>query len=214
MLQHLPCPSDSMFETAKTYPTLIIAKVMCTVRILDVCPSSVQKVTKMMSSSNMVLLTFFGSTLPDRVHTGPFNLRLANSQFINIGSARRELLYRQKDGTAFQGLTKRHRGFAESLDLAQLYRSKVSTGAHNRESSRNRSAMVPPVVSVQPPMTPRPPMTGKSDDGSHHSLVGRKTTVQRPVTSQLPVSSRRFIISSQVSHRQHLQKVRPSTTPK
>ncbi|MPC28636.1 hypothetical protein E2C01_021845 [Portunus trituberculatus] len=118
----------------------------------------------MRNSSNMVLLTFFGSTLPDRVHISPINLRcfscygyghgkssckevsrcgncsaldshseehcnaaaycfhcrdthhvrsrqcpryrleqdilqLANSQFISLGSARRELLYRQKDGT-------------------------------------------------------------------------------------------------------------------
>ncbi|MPD06173.1 hypothetical protein E2C01_101967 [Portunus trituberculatus] len=35
---------------------------------------------------------------------------------------------------------------------------------------------------------PRPPMTGRSDDGSHHSPVGRKAAVQRPGTSQLPVS--------------------------
>ncbi|MPC86107.1 hypothetical protein E2C01_080923 [Portunus trituberculatus] len=40
------------------------------------CPSSVQKVTKMRNSSNMILLTFFGSTLPDRVHIGPINLRV------------------------------------------------------------------------------------------------------------------------------------------
>ncbi|MPC98725.1 hypothetical protein E2C01_094106 [Portunus trituberculatus] len=139
------------------------------------CPSSVQKVTKMRNSSNMVLLTFFGSIIPDRVLIGPINLRvrrfvsrplqcfscygyghskssckevarcgncfaldshteehcnaadycfhcrdahqvrsrqcpryrleqdilqLANNQFISLGSARRELLYRQKDGTS------------------------------------------------------------------------------------------------------------------
>ncbi|MPC28838.1 hypothetical protein E2C01_022049 [Portunus trituberculatus] len=39
-------------------------------------PSSVHKVTKMRKSSNMVLLTFFGSTLPDRVHIGSINLRV------------------------------------------------------------------------------------------------------------------------------------------
>ncbi|MPC51529.1 hypothetical protein E2C01_045378 [Portunus trituberculatus] len=44
---------------------------------------------------------------------------------------------------------------------------------------------------------PRPPMTGRSDDGSHHSPVGRKAAVHRTSTSQLPVSSRRLIISSQ-----------------
>ncbi|MPC79869.1 hypothetical protein E2C01_074422 [Portunus trituberculatus] len=139
-------------------------------------------------------------------------LQLANSRFISLGSARRELLYCQKDGTGttsyaslaarssaesaclkttpsatsrsvgaegpvllanrfallsdnsaessvrsdgnnsdltkvtnvadvhlppaspkpLKGLTKRHRGSAESLDLAQAKQSKVSTGAHNR----------------------------------------------------------------------------------
>ncbi|MPC66709.1 hypothetical protein E2C01_060861 [Portunus trituberculatus] len=41
-----------------------------------------------------------------------------------------------------KGLTKRHRGSAESIDLAQPKQSKVSPGAHDRESSRDRSAMV------------------------------------------------------------------------
>ncbi|MPC74332.1 hypothetical protein E2C01_068689 [Portunus trituberculatus] len=155
---------------------------------------------------------------------------------------------------SLKGLTKRHRGSAESLDFVQPKQSQVSTDAHNRESFKDRSARVAPVVSVQPPVTPSvsdwascdedylsmetsddifttiprgptvskiavqpdpsPPMTGRSDDGSHHSTVGRKAAVQRPGTSQLPVSSRRLIISSQVSHKQPLQKVRPSTAPK
>ncbi|MPD06585.1 hypothetical protein E2C01_102403 [Portunus trituberculatus] len=53
-----------------------------------------------------------------------------------------------------KGLTKRHRGSAESIDLAQPKQSKISPGAHDRESSRDRSAMVAPVVSVQPSVTP------------------------------------------------------------
>ncbi|MPC84276.1 hypothetical protein E2C01_079008 [Portunus trituberculatus] len=152
-----------------------------------------------------------------------------------------------------KGLTKRHLGFAESIDLAQPKQSKVSPGARDRESSRGRSAMVAPVVSVQPSVTPsvsdrasfdedglsmetsddfvtavprgptvsesavlpdpRYPRTGRSDDGSHHPLIGRKATVQQPGTSQLSVSFRRLIISSQVSHGQ-LQKTRPFTAPK
>ncbi|MPC59937.1 hypothetical protein E2C01_053969 [Portunus trituberculatus] len=161
----------------------------------------VQKVTKMRNSSNIVLFTFFGSTLPDRVHIDPINLRvrfrqylryrleqdilqLSNSQSVRLGSPRRELLYRQKDGTGatsyaslvarssaesagpkatpsptsrlvgaggpfylanrfaflsddsvdsspLKGLTKRHRGSAESLDLALPKQSKVSTGEHD-----------------------------------------------------------------------------------
>ncbi|MPC68507.1 hypothetical protein E2C01_062709 [Portunus trituberculatus] len=241
----------------------------------------------MRNSSNMVLLTFFGSILPDRVNIGPINLRmrrfvscplqcfscysyghgissckeaarcgscstldshseehcnaaaycfhcrdahqvrsrqcpryrleqdilqLANTQFISLGSARRELLYLQKDGTdatsyaslaarfsaefagpktttpttsrsvgagdpvhlanrfallsddsvesparsdenntdftkqthvvdvylphvsprPLKGMTKRHRGSAESIDFAQPKQSKVSAGAHDR----------------------------------------------------------------------------------
>ncbi|MPC50478.1 hypothetical protein E2C01_044307 [Portunus trituberculatus] len=51
-------------------------------------------------------------------------------------------------------MTKRHRGSAESLDLVQPKQSKVSPGAHNRESSRDLFTRVPPVVSVQPPVMP------------------------------------------------------------
>ncbi|MPD03623.1 hypothetical protein E2C01_099265 [Portunus trituberculatus] len=53
-----------------------------------------------------------------------------------------------------KGLTKWHRGSAESIDLARHKQSEVSLGAHDRESSRDRSAMVPPIVSVQPSVTP------------------------------------------------------------
>ncbi|MPD04707.1 hypothetical protein E2C01_100410 [Portunus trituberculatus] len=49
-----------------------------------------------------------------------------------------------------KGLTKRHRGSAESTDLAQSKQSKVSPGVHDRDFSRDRSAMVAPVVSLQP----------------------------------------------------------------
>ncbi|MPC80741.1 hypothetical protein E2C01_075330 [Portunus trituberculatus] len=205
----------------------------------------------------------------------------------SLGSARRELLYRQKAGTgatSYASLAARSsaesagpktnlsatsrfvgrvfmsiwlivfRGSAESIDLARHKQSKNSLGAHDRESSMNRSAMVPLIVSVQPRVKPsvsdrascdedslsmetsddivtavprgpavskmavqadpRPPMTGRSDEGTHHSPVGRKAAVQRPGTSQLPVSSRRLIIYSQVSHGQPLEKARPSTASK
>ncbi|MPC50477.1 hypothetical protein E2C01_044306 [Portunus trituberculatus] len=84
MLQHLPCPNDSIFETVKAHPTFNYSKGCVYTQdfyefseedILAMCPTSVQKVTKMRNSSNMVLLTFFSSTLPDRVHIGPINLR-------------------------------------------------------------------------------------------------------------------------------------------
>ncbi|MPC49260.1 hypothetical protein E2C01_043058 [Portunus trituberculatus] len=178
-------------------------------------------------------------------------LQLANSQFISLGSARHELLYRQK---SLKGLTKRYRGSAESIDLAQPKQSKVSPDAHDRNSSRDRSAMVPLMISIQPSMAPsvsdrascdedglsmesfddiitavprgptvsksavqpdpRPPMTGRNGDNSHHSPVGRKAAVHRTGTPQLLMSSRRLIISSQMSHRQTLQKAHPSTAHK
>ncbi|MPC72289.1 hypothetical protein E2C01_066588 [Portunus trituberculatus] len=53
-----------------------------------------------------------------------------------------------------KGLTKWHCGAAESIDLAQPKQSKISPGAHDHESSRDRSAKVAPTVSVQPSETP------------------------------------------------------------
>ncbi|MPC52789.1 hypothetical protein E2C01_046667 [Portunus trituberculatus] len=71
-----------MFETVKAHPTFNYSKgcvysqdlfEFTEEEILGMFPSSVQKVR---NSSNMVLLTFFGSTLPDCVHIGPINLRV------------------------------------------------------------------------------------------------------------------------------------------
>ncbi|MPC15982.1 hypothetical protein E2C01_008788 [Portunus trituberculatus] len=53
-----------------------------------------------------------------------------------------------------KGLTKRHRSSAESIDLAQMKQSKIFSGAHDRVSFRDRSAMAAPMVSVQPSVTP------------------------------------------------------------
>ncbi|MPC74094.1 hypothetical protein E2C01_068440 [Portunus trituberculatus] len=285
-----------MFETVKAHPTFNYSKGFVYSQdlyefheeeILDMCPNSVQKVNKIKNSSNMVLLTFFGSILPDRVLIGPINLRSFScygyghgknscketSRCVNCSAldshseehcnaaaycfhcrddhqvrsryrleqdilqpanSRRELLYRQKDGTGatsysslaarssgesagqkitvsaiyrsvgasgpvhlangfsllsddsvesslrsdknstdltkfthivdvhlppvspkpLKGLTKRHRGSAESINLAQPKQSKVSPGIRDRESSRDSSGMVAPVVSVQPSVTP------------------------------------------------------------
>ena len=40
------------------------------------CPGSVQKVNKIRNSTNMILLTFYGSALRDQVRIGPKSLRL------------------------------------------------------------------------------------------------------------------------------------------
>ncbi|MPC57942.1 hypothetical protein E2C01_051934 [Portunus trituberculatus] len=238
MLQHLPNPTDSMFDTVKAHPTFNYSKGVYSQdlyefseeEILAMCPSSVHKVTKMRNSSNIVLLTF-ESTLPDRVHIGPTNLM------------------------PLKGVTKRHSGSAESIDLAQAKQSKISHGAHDRESFRDHSAMATPMVSVEPAVTPSvsdlascnegalkmessgdagvtavpqgptvvknavrpepcPPVPSRNSGNSHHSPVGRKAAVHQPKTSQLPVSSRRLIILSQVSHGQTLQKACPSAARK
>ncbi|MPC18305.1 hypothetical protein E2C01_011183 [Portunus trituberculatus] len=172
-------------------------------------------------------------------------LQLANTQFISIGSARRELLYRQKDGTgATSYASLAARSSAESAEpKTTTSATSRSVGAHGPVHLTSSPPVTPSVSdqascdedglsmetsddivtaiprgsavsksAVQP--DPRPPITGRSDDGSHHSPVSRKAAVQRPGTSQVPVSFRRLIISSQVSHRQPLQKARPSTAPK
>ncbi|MPC68610.1 hypothetical protein E2C01_062812 [Portunus trituberculatus] len=219
------------------------------------CPSSVHKVTKMRNSSNMVLLTFFGSTLSDRVHIGPINLRvrrfvsrplqcfscywydrgkrsckeasrcgncsalgsyseehfdavsycfhchnahqvrsrqcpryclqqdilqLANSQFISLGSACHELLSRQKDGTgatSYASLAARSSAESAGSDqvaprlcgvdrLAQAKQPKISPGAHDHESFKDRSAMAAPIISVEPAVTPSVSDLAFCDEGA------------------------------------------------
>ncbi|MPC78890.1 hypothetical protein E2C01_073392 [Portunus trituberculatus] len=89
------CNISHAFLTAclrllRLIPPLIIAKVVFTVKIfpeqeiLAMCPSSVQKVR---------------SRQGPRYRLEQDILQLANSQFISLGSAHRELLYRQKDST-------------------------------------------------------------------------------------------------------------------
>ncbi|MPD06217.1 hypothetical protein E2C01_102014 [Portunus trituberculatus] len=63
-----------------------------------------------------------------------------------------------------KGMTKLHRGSAESIEFAQPKQYKVSPGAHDRESSRDRSAMVAPVISVQPPVTHSVPDRASCDE--------------------------------------------------
>ena len=211
MLQHLPCPADGMFETIKVHHTFNYSKgcvynhdlyEFSEEEILRMCPSSVHKVSKMRNSTNMILLTFFGSNLPDSVRIGPLNLRvktfvdrplqcfscygyghgkkhctepsrcgncsaldshstteceadaycfycrdahqlrsrqcpryrleqdilqLANSQFISLGSARRELLYRQKADTGAKT-------YASSLGTRSSAAQMSSSAASSRPS--------------------------------------------------------------------------------
>ncbi|MPC73838.1 hypothetical protein E2C01_068178 [Portunus trituberculatus] len=124
-------------------------------------------------------------------------------------------------------MTKRHRGSAESLDLALPKQSKVSPGAHNRESSRDRSARVAPVVSAQPPVTPSFSDRASCDEDGLSMVTSDNivTAVPRgPAVSKsavqldprLPMTGRSDDGShhSPVSHGQPIQKARPSTAPK
>ncbi|KAK3887519.1 hypothetical protein Pcinc_008374 [Petrolisthes cinctipes] len=80
MLLNLPCPSDSMFESIKPHRTFNYSKgriynedlyEFSEEYILAMCPDSVQQVTKMKGSKNMIILTFYGSHIPDRININP-----------------------------------------------------------------------------------------------------------------------------------------------
>ncbi|MPC51170.1 hypothetical protein E2C01_045009 [Portunus trituberculatus] len=64
-----------------------------------------------------------------------------------------------------KGLIKWDRGSAESIDLAQPKQPKISPGAHDRKSFRDRSTMVAPMVSVQPSETPSVSDRASCEDG-------------------------------------------------
>ncbi|MPC25310.1 hypothetical protein E2C01_018416 [Portunus trituberculatus] len=163
MLQHLSCPTERMFETVKAHPTFNYSKgcvysqdlyEFLEEEILAMCPSSVLRLmTKMRNSSNMVLLTFFASTLPERVHIGPINLRLSlpvrrqllllANRFALFSEDSVESSLRSDEKNTdltkvthvvdvhlppvspkpLKGLAKRHRSSAESIDLVQSKQS-------------------------------------------------------------------------------------------
>ena len=83
MLAHLPCPPDGIFESIKPHRTFNYTKgcvynqdlyEFSEEEILGMCPDTVHKVTKMRGSSNMIILTFHGSSFIDRIWIGPLNL--------------------------------------------------------------------------------------------------------------------------------------------
>ncbi|KAK4327023.1 hypothetical protein Pmani_002473 [Petrolisthes manimaculis] len=80
MLLNLPCPTDSMFESIKPHRTFNYSKgriynedlyEFSEEDILAMCPDNVQRVTKMKGSKNMIILTFYGSHIPDRININP-----------------------------------------------------------------------------------------------------------------------------------------------
>ncbi|MPD06235.1 hypothetical protein E2C01_102035 [Portunus trituberculatus] len=125
----------------------------------------------------MVLLTFFGSTLPDRVYIGPINLRVR--RFISrplqcfscygYGHGKRSCKEASRCGNCL-ALDSHSEEHCNTAVYCFHYRdahqqSKISPGAHDRESSRNRSAMVAPTVSVQPSETPSVSDRASCEDG-------------------------------------------------
>lgn len=249
MLEHLPCPTDSMFESIKPHQTFNYSKGIIynhdlyefsEEEIFGMCPSSVQKVSKMRNSTNMILISFFGSNLPDRVHIGPLHLRvkpfvdrplqcfscygyghgkkycterprcgncsaldshstaeceadaycfhcqeghqlrsrqcpqyrleqdilqLANSQFISFGSARRELLYRQKTGTGAKTYASSLGTRTSAKSHTQVSSSTVSRPSETKDTtvlSQNRFS----------------PLSGDSAESPLESDVGSPTSTE------------------------------------
>ncbi|KAK4305942.1 hypothetical protein Pmani_022216 [Petrolisthes manimaculis] len=80
MLLNLPCPTDSMFESIKPQRTFNYSKgriynedlyEFSEEDILAMCPDNIQRVTKMKGSKNMIILTFYGSHIPDSININP-----------------------------------------------------------------------------------------------------------------------------------------------
>lgn len=85
MLQHMPCPPESIFESVKPHRTFNSCKGVVynydlfefpEEEIYAMCPKVVEKVTKVKRSRNMIILTFYGSLLPHTVHIGPLTLKV------------------------------------------------------------------------------------------------------------------------------------------
>ena len=83
MLSYLSCPPDGIFESIKPHRTFNYTKgcvynqdlyEFSEEEILGMCPDTVHKVTKMRGSSNMIILTFHGSSFIDSILIGPLNL--------------------------------------------------------------------------------------------------------------------------------------------
>ncbi|KAK3893021.1 hypothetical protein Pcinc_003200 [Petrolisthes cinctipes] len=80
MLLSLPCPFDSMFESIKPHRTFNYSKgriynedlyEFSEEDILAMCPDSVQRVTEMKDSKNMIILTFYGPHILDCININP-----------------------------------------------------------------------------------------------------------------------------------------------
>ena len=83
MLLNASCSDDCMFEAIKPHRTFNVSKGSVFNRdlaefseeeILDMCPDTVQNVVKIKGKDTLILLTFYGATLPVNVKIGPLTL--------------------------------------------------------------------------------------------------------------------------------------------
>ncbi len=82
MLLHLLCLSDGIFESVKPHRTFSYCKgriynqdpYELSDDMLQLSPDNVQRVAKIKGNDNMIMLTFYGSFLPDCVKIGSLSL--------------------------------------------------------------------------------------------------------------------------------------------
>ena len=82
MLLHFQCPENGIFEAIKPHRTFNYSKGtvynydlydFSEEEILSMCPREVQKVSKIKGRGNMIILTFYGSSIQDYVQIGPLH---------------------------------------------------------------------------------------------------------------------------------------------
>ena len=85
MLLHSRCNPDCIFDSIRPHRTFNFCRGIVynydlydfsEDEIYDMCPPTVQKVWKVKGKGNMIVLTFFGSCLPDYIQVGPLRLRV------------------------------------------------------------------------------------------------------------------------------------------
>ena len=89
MLLHFRCDPTCLFDSIRPHRTFNFSRGIVynydlfefsEEEIYDMCPPTVQKIWKVKGKGNMIVLTFYGSCLPDYIHVGP--LRLSIKPFI------------------------------------------------------------------------------------------------------------------------------------
>lgn len=85
MLHHFQGNQECIFDSIRPHKTfnysrgIVFNYDLCEFteeEIYAMCPPTVQKVWKVKGKGNMIVLTFFGTSLPDYIHIGPLRLRV------------------------------------------------------------------------------------------------------------------------------------------